>query len=56
MVVARPAMCLMRYVKMLKRWSSDGGVLNVSRRFSHIVRKDPSELPTEPQQMFSRFE
>ena len=56
MVVARPGMCLMRLVKTLKRWSFDGGVLNVSMRFSHIMMRGPSELSPEPQRMFSRFE
>ena len=55
-VVARPGICLMRFVKTLKKCSSDGGVRNVSTRFSHIVRKDSSELSPEPQRMFSRFE
>ena len=56
MVVARPRMCFMRFVKTLERWSFDGGVRNVRMRLSHIVKKDLNELSPEPQRMFSRFE
>ena len=55
MIVARPGMRLTRLVKMLKQWSFDGGVLNVSMTYSHIVMKDSNELLTESQRMFSTF-
>ena len=44
-VVARPEMCSMRFMKMRKRWSSDDRIRSVSMKFFHNCQIQNPDIP-----------